>query len=175
MPRVADLVEKAVKAQPDSAMLVVALGNLRERQERYEEAKSLYRRGIDLGSKDGIPLNNLAWLIALQGGEGKTAIDLINRAIAINGPLPDFLDTRGVAYVAAGESRLAIEDLEKAVAADSSPSKLVHLAQAWAKAGDKEKAKQYLEKAKVKGLEVKSLHPLEVTAYRQLVDELAPK
>jgi tetratricopeptide (TPR) repeat protein len=173
--RVADLIEKAIKLKPDSPMLVVALGNVREQQERYEDAKALYRQGIELGSKDGIPLNNLAWLTALQGDEGKTALDLINRAIAISGPIPDFLDTRGVAYVVAGESRLAIDDLEKAVAADSSPSKLVHLAQAWSKAGDQEKAKQYLDMAKVKGLELKNLHPLEITAYRQLLAELAKK
>lgn len=173
--RVAELIEKAIKIKPDSPMLVVALGNVREQQERYEDAKALYRQGIKLGSKDGIPLNNLAWLTALQGDEGKTALDLINRAIEISGPIPDFLDTRGVAYVVAGESKLAIDDLEKAVAADSSPSKLVHLAQAWSKAGDQEKAKQYLDMAKIKGLDLKNLHPLEITAYRQLLDELAKK
>jgi len=170
--RVSELIEKGIKLKPRSSMLMVALGNVRERQERYEEAIDFYRRGIQMGAKDGVPLNNLAWLTALRGGQDKAALDLINRAIEINGPVPDFLDTRGMAYLVAGESRRAIEDLEKAVRSDPSPSKLVHLAQAYSKAGDKERAKQNFQKAKSKGFEPKSLHPLEMETYRRFLSEI---
>ena len=55
--------------------------------------------------------------------------------------MPEYLDTRGVVYLGLRRQD-AIDDLEKAVAADPSPAKLFHLAQAYLGAKNKEKAKQ---------------------------------
>jgi tetratricopeptide (TPR) repeat protein len=152
--------------------LTVALGNLRERQRRYQDAETLYRRAIEKGDPDAISYNNLAWLLALNDRKGEAALEYINKAIALKGLLPEFLDTRGVIYlIMGGKTQLAIDDLEKVVAADPSASKLFHLAQAYNQANNKEKAKGYFKQAKVKGLPT-GLHPLEKLAYQKLPGEL---
>ena len=115
--------------QRSKTLLLVGLGNLRERQELYQKAEDLYQSAVKPGDRNGAaPINqeliataynNLAWLMALKDGKGREALEYINRAIKLKGPLPDFLDTRGVVYLTVGDSQLAIDDLEKAVAARS--------------------------------------------------------
>ncbi len=172
MAKVASWFDKALAKSADSTTLLVGLGNLRERQGRYQDAQDLYSRAIKLGDKAGISLNNLAWLVSLKDGKGKEALDLIDQAIALKGPLPDFLDTRGVIYLRSGDNQRAITDLENAVAADPAPTKFFHLAQAYLEINNKEKAKQSLENARGKGLVLDGLHPLEQPNLRKLMNEL---
>jgi tetratricopeptide (TPR) repeat protein len=110
-------------------------------------------------------------LMALSG-KGREALPYIDRAIELKGLQPDLLDTRGVVYLKAGDSQHAIDDLEKAIAAAPSPAKYFHLAQAYLGAKNKEKAKQSLATAKIKGWEESGLEPLEHEAYRKVLTEL---
>jgi tetratricopeptide (TPR) repeat protein len=175
LSRVANWLEQAVAKNPTSTTLLLGLGNLREQQERYPDAEDLYKRAIASGDRGGISHNNLAWLMTLNDRNGAAALEYINQAIGLKGRMPDFLDTRGVAYLASGDKQRAIQDLEDAVAGDPAPAKLFHLAQAYLEAHDKGKAKQNLEKAKSKGLMPSKLHPLEVPAYGKVVAELGLK
>jgi cellulose synthase operon protein C len=175
LSRVANWLEQAVAKNPTSTTLLVGLGNLRERQERYPDAEDLYKRAIASGDSGGTSHNNLAWLMALNDRNGTAALEYINQAIGLKGRVPAFLDTRGVAYMTAGDKQRAIQDLEDAVAGDPAPDKLFHLAQAYLEAHDKEKAKQNLARAKSKGLMPSKLHPLEVPAYGKVVTELGLK
>jgi Flp pilus assembly protein TadD len=151
------------------------LGYLRERQGRFQEAEALYRQDIDQGEGNVVSLNNLAWLIALRNGKESVALDLINRAIARRGPVPEFLDTRGVIYMMSGDVHRAIEDLERACSLDPAGPKYFHLAQAYLRANNKEAARQSLEKARARGLTPDSLHPLEVPAYQQVLSALGAR
>jgi tetratricopeptide (TPR) repeat protein len=169
--RVAGWLESALEREPRSTNLLSALGSLRERQGRYPDAEALYRRAVAAADRDWVSLNNLAWLTALKDNKGREALDYINRAIAVRGPQPEFLDTRGVVYVIAGEGENAVKDLEVAVKDSPKANRLFHLAQAYLKVNDKEKAKKSLELAKAKGLPA-GLHDLELTAYRKVLDEL---
>jgi tetratricopeptide (TPR) repeat protein len=178
--RVSSWIEQAV-AKPamlsprSKHLLLVGLGNIRERQGNYPQAEALYESAIKDGDRDGTSRNNLAWLIILTDGKrkGKAALDYINEAIELSGPRADFFDTRGVVYLNTGDLRLAIDDLEKAVALDPSGPKYFHLAQAYHEFKDKQKAEENLEKAKNKGLTPNSLHPLEQPAYDKLLKEYA--
>jgi cellulose synthase operon protein C len=182
--RVSGWLDRAL-AQPQNqrskTLLTVGLANLRERQKRYQEAEALYQSAVKPGERNEVApstlliatsYNNLAWLMALHDGKGREALEYINHAITLKGPQPDFLDTRGVVYLTAGESQRAIDDLEKAVAVAPSSSKYFHLAQAYLGAKNKEKAKQSLEAAKIKGWEQSGLHPLEQGAYQKVLAEL---
>ena len=163
-------------------LMLVSLGNLRERQEFYQKAEDLYERAVKLGDGTGAApstmvliasaYNNLAWLMALKDGKGREALEYINRAINLKGPLPDFLDTRGVVYLTVGDSQLAIDDLKKAVADAPSPAKYFHLAQAYLGAKERVKAKQSLEAAKITDWEQSGLHALEKQAYQKVLIEL---
>ena len=168
--RVADWFQKALERKPNSSILRIGLANLRERQGQFQEAEALYRQDIDQGEGNMISLNNLAWLTTLRNGKGSVALDLINRAIARRGPLPELLDTRGVIYAMSGDGQHAIEDLEKVCNLNPSGPKFFHLAQAYLQANNKDAALQALTKARALGLKPEDLHPLEVAAYQQVLD-----
>jgi tetratricopeptide (TPR) repeat protein len=167
--------ERAEKKQfnkPESILYLLGLGNLNERLGEYDKAMALYRTAIGLNDPDGIAANNLAWLLALKGGRGGEALDLINKAIGLKGPVPEFLDTRGMVYLlTTGDGRRAIPDLETAVNRSPNGPKLFHLAQAYLKTNEREKARKVLEAGKSRGLPG-GLHPLEVGAYNQLASTL---
>ena len=185
--RVTRWLEQAIKVRKESILLPIGLGNCRERQGRYDEAKALYQSVIKQVTGNAVvpsiannrlmiamSYNNLAWLMALKDDQGKDALLDINRAIDLMGPQPDYLDTRGVIHLALKQTQDALNDLENAVKADPAPAKLFHLAQAYFQANNKEKAKQYMKEAKAKGLDqgLGSLHSLERPAYQKLLSDL---
>jgi cellulose synthase operon protein C len=186
--RVAGWLEQAIEQRTDSAILLLGLGNCRERQEHYEAAKQLYARVIEQSSRNGVAssqtnsliatsYNNLAWLLALNENKGNDALVEIDRAINLAGQVPDFLDTRGVVYLNLKKTQDAINDLEMAVRANPSPARLFHLTQAYLQAGNRAKAKEYWKAAMDKKLDqIRSgsggFHPLEQSAYQKVLSEL---
>ena len=170
-PRVEGWLNKAIQKNPNSVSLLFDLANLRVLEGRTQDAEAIYRRIHERHKDSGAPLNNLAWLLAFQGGRGSEALDLINRAIAIEGRAPDLLDTRAVVEIAMGQSDPAIKDLEGTVAVSPSAVMYFHLAQAYLLAGNRDAAAKALEKATALGLEVDSLHPLEQPAYHRLLSD----
>ena len=72
--------------------------------------------------------------------------------MTLDGPAPDLLDTRAVAYLAMGRDDLAIKDLEDAVAVRPSPLKYLHLAEAYLMASRRSEATLALHSAKTAGL-----------------------
>ena len=179
LQRVISWLTQALNQSRPSTTLMVFLANLLDRHGDYQEAEKLYRRALERGDPNWMSLNNLAWLLALQdGGNKKDALEYINRAIDLkNGPLLDFLDTRGIVYLAAGETQLAITDLEKAVAGNPSPPKYFHLAEAYLKANKVAEAKKNWRAANIKAANIKQLqksglHPLEQKTYNKVRSEL---
>lgn len=172
--RVIAWLEKARGESPQSTIFVVGLANLYERLGDYPKAEELYRIAVKGDERNGLvanAANNLAWLIALKGGKEPEALKLIDGAIKARGPVPEFLDTRGMIYLNSGEERRAVVDLETALKASPSPPKYFHLAQAYLKLNEKEKARKFLETGKSRGLPG-GLHSLERTAYDQVAKEL---
>ena len=123
---------------------------------------------------EGISLNNLAWLTALDGRKVEAALGFANRALAVKPDQADFLDTRGVVHLKAHKPQRALDDLLRAVEIDpSAPSKLFHLAQAQLDNNEKEKAERSFKMAKAKGLTANSLHALEQQDFQELPNKLA--
>jgi tetratricopeptide (TPR) repeat protein len=170
--RVADWLQRGLEQKPNSSILMIGLASLRDHQERYPEAEALYRQAINQDGENYIPLNNLAFLIALQNGAPGGALDLINRAIKRGGPLPELLDTRGYIYIKSGDSQHALEDLEKACSLDPSGPKYLHLAQAYILANNKKAASEAFTKARSTGLKPEILHTLETPAYNDTLNAL---
>jgi cellulose synthase operon protein C len=174
--RVVDWFNRAIaqtpKQQRPNTWLFIGLGNLREKQGHTSEAQELYLRAANV-DPTGISYNNLAWLAGMKDRKFKEALNYANRAIALKPDQPDFLDTRGMIYLAAGERQLALDDLQKAVAYEPlSPSKHYHLAQALLDNNDKEKARRSLETAKAKGFTPNGLDALEKTSYPNFLKRL---
>jgi cellulose synthase operon protein C len=175
--RVVAWIEKGLAEKPRNLLYLLALGNIHERLGEYPRAEELYRAALKVNDTNGIAANNLAWLIALQGGKPeqssalREALELINNAIRVEGPAPEYLDTRGMIYLTAGEVTPALQDLEAATRAAPNGPKYFHLARAYLKANDKDKARKTLEDGKTRGLPG-GLHPLELAAYKQVASEL---
>jgi len=170
--RVASWMEKGLEKQPKSPLLVIGLAGIRERQGRFQDAEAVYAQGVQQGQNNATVLNNLAWLMALRKGDENKALDLINRALKLGGPIPELLDTRGVINTKLGKSKSAIEDLTKATTLDPKGPKYFHLTQAYLQAGNKQAAAESWAKARSRGLTPDGLHALEVSAYQQVLGEL---
>ena len=164
--------DAAQKANPQVAFYRMGMGNLYEKLGDDAKAEEQYRAIVNNNDREGIASNNLAWLMALRDeGKWNDALDLINRAISIRGPNPDFLDTRGVVFISGGQNARAIDDLKQAIKVQPTASKYFHLAQAYLKMNDPEKAKESLKLAKIKGLP-NGLHRLELAAYQEVLNKL---
>ena len=166
--RVSGWVERSLQQKPDSLLLTIALATIRDREQRYGEAVELYGKALAKSRGEVIPLNNLAWLLALRGEKGQQPLEMINRAINLRGPLPELLDTRAVVYLTKGENRLAIDDLENAIALEPSASRYFHLARAQLAAGDVDSARRSLAHAQDHGLNEAEVHPLERASFAQV-------
>jgi tetratricopeptide (TPR) repeat protein len=174
--RVERWLDEAIRKEPDTIALQFDLATLRSLEGRYDEAEAIYRRVTERAPKNGAPWNNLAWLIAMRGKKADEALDYINRAIALDGPSPSFLDTHAVVSLALGRSEDAIKDLEEALATVPNASvSYFHLAQARLMAGNRATADEAFKAAKAAGLQFETLHPLERPAYLRLEGELAPR
>jgi tetratricopeptide (TPR) repeat protein len=152
----------------DSANLAILMG-------RHAEAESTLRDLHKAEPNLGAPLNNLAWLMALRGGRGSEPLDLVDRAIALDGPQPGLLDTRGLVLTLQGQPDRAIDDLEESIAADPSPTGYLHLALALRKAGKPAEAADAMNKARSSGLRAGDVHPLERPFYLELISAYPEK
>lgn len=89
------------------------------RMERYAEAGALYERILSRDPSDATSLNNLAWLLLTDPGDGRRqparALELAEMAVAEERN-PAYLDTLAEAYYQMGDSRKAEETIEEALA-----------------------------------------------------------
>jgi tetratricopeptide (TPR) repeat protein len=167
------LLEQALAKGGRHPGLLRAQAELRDFQGRYEEARALYTEALKQGSADPVLLNNLAWLLVLDSGRSKEALELINRALEAAGPVGGLLDTRAVIYLALGRTEDARRDLEKAVKDAPTPARYFHLALAHHAGKNPAAAAQALQKARALGLTLSHLHPLERNSYERLTADLA--
>jgi tetratricopeptide (TPR) repeat protein len=170
--RVERWITTAIERNPGSISLRFDLANLMSLEERHSDAEAIYRQMIERKEGSTAPLNNLAWLLAIRGGKTEEALTCIERARAIDGSTPNLLDTRALVLLALDRSSDAIKDLEDASAVAPSAILYVHLAAARLRAGDRTKAAETLQAARVTGLHAETLHPLERAFYTRLNDEL---
>jgi len=153
--RVRTRIDAAKRIDPGSLVIRLLDGELSSLEGRDADAERMYRgllEGQELDpAQRAIVANNLAFHLAEPPSAGE-ARQLIDAAIEELGPLPDLLDTRGLAKLAEGDSRGAAEDLREAVLQPSA-MKLLHLAAAELAAGDEAAARAALERSRSSGLD----------------------
>ena len=138
-------------------------------QERYPEAEAFYREVIRKNSRAFRAMNNLAVILALQRIKLPEALKLANRAIELAGPAAPLLDSRASVYMAVGQPRKALDDLNTAIAEQPTPVRCFHQAQAYQQNEQREAARNAMKKAQQLGLRVEMLEPLERPAYKKLL------
>jgi tetratricopeptide (TPR) repeat protein len=172
--RVAGWLQELIEKNPTSVALPTHLAAVRRLQKDYPGVITIYRRALERDANDTLTMNNLAWLQALSERNGGAALKTIQRAIELDGPQAELLDTRAVAYLTLGDARRAIQDLEEAIAETPTAHRYFHLAQAHWLAGDRASAFNAYDRGKRIGLTEATVDPLEVAAYRQLGAALEP-
>jgi exosortase len=142
------LLTKAAEDHPDNPNLLVSLASVRIVQERTQDAVSLYEKVLKQNSSHLVALNNLASLLAEQPGKTEEAIKHIDRAIDLAGRQPALLDTKAMALVHGGKPKEAVPLLEEAASSPNpDPRFYFHLAVAYHRTQQPEKAADALRKA----------------------------
>jgi tetratricopeptide (TPR) repeat protein len=170
--RVEKWLRDAIAKHPQMVVLQVTLADLYDAGGRHDEAMALYRRILQTGPDNVVALNNLAFVLTMRGDQPDEALALVNRAIDIAGPLPEFLDTRAVIYLKTKQGELAVKDLQQAIAQVPLANVYYHLAAAQLAAKNRSAAGDAFRKATAAKLKPTDLHPLEQSAYRELAEVL---
>jgi tetratricopeptide (TPR) repeat protein len=157
---------------PNSASPLLFLAELRDFQKKYGEAEALYRQVLKLERGNVTALNNLAWLLAQESGSATEALEMINKAIEVNGPAPGLLDTRATVNLARDQTVAAIRDLEEANQESPGAPRMYQLARAHLKAKNRTAAAKAFAEAKRLGFDPKQLHPLQQETARLVAREL---
>ena len=113
----------------------------------YGNATEHYRQVVATNPEDSLALNNLAYILATQGGNLDEALKYAQRAKEITPGLYDADDTLGWIYYLRGAYARALAHLR--VAADEMPSKaevFYHLSMAEAQSGNAEASRVAFER-----------------------------
>ena len=103
--------------------LLIVVGELQMRL-RPEDAVGIYREVLKKDDNNIFALNNLALLLALQKQNVDESLKLVDRALAIAGPVPAVLDTRAAVRMAGGQGEEALADLDEAIRDDPQPASI---------------------------------------------------
>ena len=145
---------KVVERKPAAAVHTL-IGLLEETRGNAPEAEKNYRKALEIAPGTQVAANNLAWLIAANGGNLDEALALSQSVIVRNQKVAGYFDTLGWIYYKKQLSSPAVEQLKKAVALDeaeavrngAAPNAAyrLRLGMALASAGDKPSAKREVE------------------------------
>jgi len=147
-----DILRIMLKNDSDSIETMRALAILLHTIGRPDESVPLYQRVLQLEPDNLIVINNLAWIMCEEQGKFQEALELAQRGLQISPNYIDLIDTRGVAYYRLGEFNRAVEDFTTCIklypaGTLTAISARFHLARAFAKLGQKDKAVEHLSQA----------------------------
>jgi tetratricopeptide (TPR) repeat protein len=172
--------EKQVKAKEEVASILSAEAELADAAGNYDEAINKYDECLRLSPDGYLYLNNAAVLMALhKSGASGRPVEMAERVIRLRGPRVEFIDTRGLGYLAEGDTestRKAIADFTLAAKLEPKAVYFFHLAEAYDQAETYLPAAAALADAEKMGLTRATyknlLHPLEWTKYEDLLKRL---
>lgn len=140
--------ETVLAKNPTAPPALMMLGIIYEGRKEYDKAKEHYEQILKVNPRFAPAANNLAWVIAEQGGNLDVALSHAQTAREQRPEDPNIADTLGWIYYKKNASLLAVSMLKEA--ADKLPNEPLvhyHLGMAHAKKGDAGSAKQALQTA----------------------------
>ena len=109
-------------------------GSIYERQKKYDEAESYFRKVIASDSQNANALNYLGYMLADRGTRLEESLSLIRRAVALDPQNGAYLDSLGWVHFKMGKYDLAEAALRKAVdRLDNDPTVHEHLGDVYQK------------------------------------------
>jgi tetratricopeptide (TPR) repeat protein len=140
--------QKARETLPDNIVVLETLALVLDAASRKNEARQVYEATLKLDPNNGVALNNLAFLMAENGGDLNDALTKAVRAKQLLPGLPEVSDTLGWIYLKKNLSDNAIEIFKDLVAKQPGQSTFhYHLAIALQQKGDRSRALEQLKEA----------------------------
>jgi predicted Zn-dependent protease len=139
------LLTRRLASNPNDAVIRRALGQYLISKGRLREATAHFETLVKAFPRDIPSLNNLAWLYGEQ--KHPRALAVAEQALAASPQNPAVMDTVGWVMVNQGEVKRGLELLRQAAARmPDNPELQWHVANAYAKAGEKASARLELER-----------------------------
>ncbi len=140
--------DKAKQLRPNDPSAYLQMALLYDRLGNIKEARPIYERILKLQPDHAIALNNLAYLLAENGGDLDQALALAQRARQRLPDNPDVADTLGWIYIKKNLSDNAISIFRDLVTKQPEiPTYRYHLGMALFQRGDKPEARKELQAA----------------------------
>ncbi len=133
---------KSLRKEPKNISALDALANLCARLNREEEAFNIFRRIIKIDSTNANALNYVGYTFAEKNDSLEYALELINKALAIDANNGYYIDSRGWVYYRMGKLDRALSELKRAVELTPDPIILEHLGDVYVKLERFEDARQ---------------------------------
>ena len=142
------VLQKAREILPDNVTVLSTLALTLDHAGRWNEAKQVYEATLKLDANSGIPLNNLAFLIAEHNGDLDDALTKATKAKQLLPNIHEVADTLGWIYLKKNMSDNAIDIFKDLVQKAPNQSTFrYHLGMAYYQKGDKPKAIKELSEA----------------------------
>jgi tetratricopeptide (TPR) repeat protein len=142
------VLQKAREVLPDNITVLSTLALTLDHAGRWSEAKQIYEATLKLDANSGIPLNNLAYLIAEHNGDLDDALTKATKAKQLLPNTYEVADTLGWIYLKKNMSDNAIDIFKDLVTKAPNHSTFrFHLGMALYQKGDKPKAIKELNEA----------------------------
>ena len=175
--RVEGWIHRALDEDPRSKNAQLQRARLLDFQGQSDELIRCYRAFLlrdDISETEKATVwNNLAFVLAITHRDGKEALEMVNKAVAVLGPLPNLLDTRAMAYLAMGQGSTAVEILLEAIGDTPTGVRYFHLALAHAAAGNLPAAGRALQVGRDSHeLSEDQVPTIERQMYRELVEKI---
>ncbi len=127
---------------------LILAGVLAHAQGKRDIAKQRYDKALAANPQSAVAANNLAWIYAEEGANLDVALNLAQTARRAAPDNPDFIDTLGFVLLKKGMAPAAISEFQAAVnKSPKNPTIQLHLAQAFAAAGQADDARAAAQKA----------------------------
>ena len=142
------LLERALESTPDDRGARFLLGAALERSGRHREAASNFERLLEVEPDFAPALNYLGYMWAERGERLDRALELVQRAVALEPDNGAYVDSLGWAHYQLGDFHQAREFLERAAGLlPDDPTIWEHLADVYAALGEVEKARESYRRA----------------------------
>jgi len=148
LPEAAARFQAMAEKQPGNAGVQTAVGMFYDALGKRAEAKAKYEQVLQTHPNAGVAANNLAWIYAEEGTQLDLALQLAQTAKAQLPERGDVSDTLGWVYHKKGMSSSAVQPLLEAIEKEPrNPYYHYHLGVVYNATGDKDKARQSLERS----------------------------
>lgn len=140
-------VSAVVARDPKNAAAQLLLANLQDRSGNHQPAVEAYKKVLDLQPSNVLALNNLAYDLVEYANQPDEALKYAQKAAELAPDAPAVENTLGWVLYRKGLYSMALPHLEKAADKEPSARRKCHVAMAYLKMGDQDRAQKNLNAA----------------------------